>query len=240
MLDRTDSSLSFVLTGPASDGLRQLGVAINKHPSVACHCDLGHPDPKKSVVAHQAYFGSGSDDPPAFRRGSCVSFESYLDVYVYAMRRRNEQSIGVVLPYSQLDDYGLWDYLRRKTRMGNFCVIHLTRQVLSQSMEDIGHAIALISTRDAARSVWLRCKQLDAYQARIRDLCEDRLEIDFEELVLIPNRVQRAAWKFLEVPDRQPFRMQIARGQFNTSDYLRIQSTCHGADRGFFEAMEVA
>jgi len=174
-----------------------------------------HPDDATRRSAHEEYFGSSGTTPDWLVTGH-ISGEQYLTNKIFDNALNEENVVGVKVLYPHIYRYDLWEYFANWCRRGDFCVIQLKRNPVA----------SYLSLREARRqSDWWEqglpvdpdakesfAAQIDvgdlvrfvrahaAAEQKVSSMCDDRLEIDFSELVLNFRHVMEEVMAFLNLP----------------------------------------
>lgn len=219
-------TLNFVVTGGLRSGAALVGSTLANCSEVVCHFDLlAHNDAwtseqtdAKRRTAHEAYFGTGPDWPPAwFSTEMPVSPHQYLAHIVFDNPRRGEGACGAHLSYPTVCRWELHDLFAEKCREGDFCLIHVVRNPVAAYISLVQAERSKIWTRpgNAARQAVLPppitldstaltafCREHATVKARIMSTCEDALVVSYEDLCLHFQAQMRKVFAFLELPDR--------------------------------------
>lgn len=212
---RATQTLNFILAGQARCGGTLLQTSINAHPEAVCHGDLLHEVEAVRQTNHEGYFGPPPDpQSPTYFNSRILSPEHYLSTRIFDNPLWEEAAVGVKLLYQQLYAYDLWDYCQSRCRAGDFCLIHVTRNPVAcfvslQQAKQSGVWTQDFNDRSMLPQpdpVWLVAKDLTAFcrahtahEAKLRQFCDDRLEISYRELFLNYREVMEGVFRFLSL-----------------------------------------
>ena len=213
--------LNFVLTGQAGGGASILRDAIAIHPAVVCHGNLLDHDDAIRRVRHEEYFGPSGNTPDWLVNGH-ISGEQYITNKIFDNPLHGEKAIGLIVAYSHMYAYDLWDYFENWCRRGDFCLIQVKRNPVAcfVSLKDCDPRDVWGTRPDAFRAgakkiesaisplqididdlVWF-VRQQAAADEKIARLCDDRLEIEYSEIILNYAAVMEEVLAFLGLPGR--------------------------------------
>lgn len=206
--------LNFVVTGQVRCGASVIQSSVNSHPKAVCHTDLLHPEAKQRKEAHEGYFGEQAiGDIPDWWSPLLISPEQYLTTRVFDKPKFGEQAIGLKLLYPEMRRHELWDYFENWCRVGDFCLIHVTRNPLAcyVSMKqaeksgvwhcDVNQGTTVVPPPvyvEVEELIWF-CRWHAASQNKVRAIFKDRLEITYKELFLNYRHVMTEVFRFLEL-----------------------------------------
>jgi hypothetical protein len=210
---------NFVLLGQVRCGASVIETSLNQHPQVICHTDLLAPDRETRIESHESYFGRQelAEDEFAFRgpyHPGLLSAEHYLEHQVSDQAKRGEKAVGVRLSYVDIERLELWDFLQHCIRSGDFAVIHVRRNPVVcyasfiQAVESglfhnhVSEPFKLATTKPAyiePEHLIDFCRQHAATERRVWQLLDDRLEIDYHELVLDYQNVMEHTFEYLGI-----------------------------------------
>lgn len=202
--------LNLAVVGQVRSGSSVIQSAVNAHPEAVCYEELLHPDERVRQELHNGYF---EHDPkyPCWFGASERSAEQYLDGYVFDRPTCDERLVGVKLTYPQLHQLDLWDYLRERTLAGDFCTIHVRRNPVACYVS-YKQAMAVVAGGDleeafnpspvfGEREELIRFVRAQAaWEVKLASCCDDRLEIDYQELFLSYPEVMRGVFRYLGLP----------------------------------------
>lgn len=207
--------LNFVVTGQIRCGASVIQTSVNSHHKAVCHADLLHPESKLRKELHESYFGEQVvGDIPDWCSPLLISPEQYMTTRIFDNPKFGEQAVGLKVLYPEMRLYELWDYFEDWGRVGDFCLIHITRNPLAcyVSMKqaeksgvwhcDVNRGTAVVPPPvyiEVEELTWF-CRWHVAAQNKIRTLFKDRLEITYKELFLNYKHVMSEVFKFLELP----------------------------------------
>lgn len=238
LFDKTEC-LNFVLLGPPRSGLTALQTALDCHPQLVCHADLLARDPHVAIAAHKEYF---NDCEMAYHTGN-LSPEAYLRNYVFDRPMRGEKAVGVKLTYNDVHRYQLWDFLAESSRLGDFYVIHITRNPI----------VCMVSEMQASRSgIWAKavndrdfaeeesmlpvslqideltsyCRTHDSTTAKVEQYCPDRFEFSYFDMLMSYPTVMSTIFKQFGVSDFKLAKPSIRRLR-NRGAFDRISNLDH-------------
>ena len=188
-----------------------------------CHADLLHEDQRRRRLNHESYFGpSNNPEVPDWCHPQLISPEQYLTTRVFDKNPFGEHAIGVKLLYSHLRINDLWEYFQDWCRKGDFCVIHVKRNPVAcfvslKQAQQTGVWHQDVNRREkiaVPRPVDVKVEELvdfvrwhQAYEAKVDAMCDDRLEINYQELFLNYHDVMAGVFDFLQLapfPDVSP------------------------------------
>lgn len=187
-------TLNFILTGQIRSGTSIVQGAINNANGAVCHANLLHPDASLRRACHEDYFGAEPDGAVAWFEPIVTgcSAPHYLSHSVFDQPRCGERAIGVRLPYPQLRDLDLYDYLRERYRDGDFCLVHVTRNPIA----------CFVSLKQAER--WRRWQVL--CNAPAPPLPPLPVRVDVDELLafvreheMVAGKIQNSCRDYLEL-----------------------------------------
>lgn len=209
--------LNFIVAGQVRCGASVLQTSIDMHPKATCYGELLHPSVKVRERLHKLYFGptrSGTV-PEWCEPGGWVSPEQYLTTRVFDHPASYEDAVGIKLLYPHIQNSDLWEYCHDCCNQGDFCVIHLYRNPLA----------CYISLKQAKQTgVWAEdinartqvsrpapidpnidelttfCRWHMAHAAKLRQQCDDRLEISYHELIVNYRKVMTYVFEYLDLP----------------------------------------
>jgi hypothetical protein len=208
-------TLNFIVTGQLRCGASVVQTSICLHPSAHCHADLLHADEEVRQQRHYGYFGAPPDGVPLHFVPRLLSAEQYLTSRIFDRPENGERAVGVWLPYMALATYDLWEYLHDRCCDGDFALIQVNRNPLA----------CYVSWKQAEKHGWWYqlpdsaaptdvpdpidfdprefadfCRQHLAHEAKVRQFCDDRLEIDYQELFLNYHEVMAGVFSYLDLP----------------------------------------
>ena len=224
MLFEPPTTLNTVVTGQVCCGDKYLSAILCDHPDITCHSVLLDPDDAVRRYYHESYFGGDGSTPDWLVEGN-ISGEQYLTNKIFDNPLKREEVIGVSVLYPHLYARDLWDYFSEWCRVGDFCVIHLKRNPVAcfaslKMWENSGHNLIPSSVTEfdytytdiAGHPIQLDLDELYEFvrthlaaDIKVAMMCEDRLEISYEELMLDFSSVCPHLFSFLgreTIPDR--------------------------------------
>ena len=196
--DEDKTNVNFMLLGNVYSGAGLMQHCLNQHLSVICHSDLLHKDEKVRKLAHENYFGDCGQAFDWFIPTQ-ISAEQYLANKIFDNNLKEEKAIGMALNYEDIVTYDLWQFIDQMGRIGDFFLIHVVRNPIACYV-----AKALANTDK--RTVMLDEQKLikfvrshAAYQLKIDALCEDKVVIDYTELIMDYTTVMTNLLTFMEI-----------------------------------------
>ena len=202
--EENPETLNFVIVGNCSSGHSLLQSSLNAHPSMVCHKNLLSDDESKRQAEHEHYFGE-SCKVPDWYQPHVLSMEQYLNNKIFDNNLYGEKAIGVCIDYQTLYDGDLWDYLDQKSRLGDFCIIHVVRNPIACYIAQNAKNNQLSSLR-AGRfvSYTLNDEKLVSFvrkhiaaEMKVNQLFSDKAVIDYHELLLDFRGTLENLFKFL-------------------------------------------
>ena len=210
--------LNFVVTGQIRCGASVIQTSIQTHPKAVCHGDLLHTNESLRRAAHEAYFGVSESERIVewcAPRLTDLSPEQYLTSRIFDHPRYDEQVVGTRLLYPHLQAFDMWDFCRAQCLRGDFCLIHVTRNPLAcyismKQAEQTGVYQQRIDDRTIVETpqpvnvdigeLTAFCREHAAQERKIREHCDDRLEIEYRDLIVDYNRVIATVFDYLDLP----------------------------------------
>lgn len=206
---------NFVLTGEVRSGAGAVLTSVNNCGQAICHADLFHASEAHRRAAHESYFGpSVGDSPEWYVEASHTSPWQYINKTVLDNPKRGEWAVGFYAPYAAVRRLELYDLFQSRWRAGDFSIVHVVRNPVA----------CFVSLKQAEKTgVWRRgiadeqavcprpvklvpeelvafCRESEATRSKIRDHCEDRLEIHYRDLVVNYQRTMADLFDFVELP----------------------------------------
>jgi len=144
-----------------------------------------------------------------------ISPEQYLNTRVFDNPLHGEQAIGLRILLPQLERHSLWEYLHDRCQSGDFCVIFVRRNPVCCFVSALQASQTRIWSCPVSSKVQLVrpapvdvdpteltkfCRDYAANEARLRQVCDDRLEIEFLEMIIDYHQVMAGVFDFLHVP----------------------------------------
>lgn len=208
--------LNCMVVGQLRAGTSVLQTSINMHSKAMCHGDVLHPDLAVRRKLYEDYFGPdpSEDTPGWYVLGGLVSPEQYLTARIFDHPLYQEQVIGATVPYPRLHEHVLWEYCHERCLEGDFCVIHVRRNPIAcyvslMQAEQTGVWSQLINDRTVIesphpvrldpRELTTFCRWHAAHEGKIAMLCDDRLEINYLELITNYPKVMEGVFAYLEL-----------------------------------------
>jgi hypothetical protein len=210
--------LNFVLTGQTGGGASILRDAVAVHPTVVCHGNLLDHDDSVRRLRHEDYFGPSGTTPDWLVNGH-ISGEQYITNKIFDNPLHGEKVVGLTVAYSHMYAYDLWDYFESWCCRGDFCLIQVKRNPVAcfVSLQDHDPRNLLETRPDGSREgksesiksplqiniddlVWF-VRQHIAADDKIARICDDRLEIEYSEIILDYAAVMREVLSFLGLPE---------------------------------------
>jgi len=204
--------VNFVVIGSQRSGLSILQTSLSSHPSAVCHGELLHPSEADRIRLYHDYFGTSEDTELAWFVPVNGSAEQFLSGRVFDRALRGERAIGVTLSYREAVKYNLWEYLHDRCLDGDFCVLSVRRNPLACYVSEMqakqtGLRTCVVSDNVRlyapspvelnVRDLTAFCREQLACDARLSQLCSDRLEIEFIDLLVDYRRVISTTFEFL-------------------------------------------
>jgi|TARA_R110000824_G_scaffold82768_9_gene207467 hypothetical protein len=259
--------LNFVITGQLECGASLLREALNRHSMLICHGDLLAEDDASRRVHHESYFGPSGNTPDWLVAGH-ISGEQYLTNKIFDNPLRGEKAIGVKIPYSRVYAYDLWDYLSNRCLVGDFCMIQVKRNPVAcfVSIQQRCPVFPNLATpQESSFERELReisdlpppppppLLQLDidelvsfvrqhaAADEKIARVCDDRLEINYSELIYDFPNVFQETLKFLGMPServKSPICIKGAGAGHRLTQWRHLRDKVPHDIRSYFEDKE--
>jgi hypothetical protein len=219
-------TLNLILVGQQRCGASALQSSIHAHPSAACYDRLFHADPQVRAQAYQDHFDRDApvNETEAEQRSRfrcCyvtfaeVSPEQYLSTHVFDNPPQGETAVGVHLDYAAIRRYQMWEYFEDWCRAGDFCMLHLRRNpvacyvslcqarqtgVWQRSVNDRSRTALPSSVAvDPDELTWF-CRNYEMDAGKAARMCDDRLEIEYRDLLMDYPRVMAEVFRFLNLP----------------------------------------
>ena len=235
----------FLLVGQKNCGTGLVRDAISVHPDAVCYGELLHEDETKRREYHESHFGQLPDEgvPGWFVEG-VTNAERYLSTEVFDHPLRDQLVYGLQIAYGDVTKWDLWDYLREKCLAGDFCVIHVFRAPLpcfaASKAEEIAEHRG--DTGWEVKDVELFAQKHESEMRRVRGVCADAIEIDFQELSDSGTAVIEKLFGFLELPtiSRKVIQSSVSRSlkEMRNSSFRRILSSVRSMRGGMPVWME--
>lgn len=216
--DARTRCLNFVVTGNVRSGAYVLQTTISNRTGAICHGNLLHPDKDIRREAHESYFGVGTPGKIPEWFNAEISPWHYLSHTVFDNPRAGEHSIGIRLSYSDIETWELCELVERRCREGDFCLIHVRRNPIAcfvslkqaeaskrwcRSLNDRRTSYVGAIVADPAELVEF-CRKHMAMERRISAACDDRLDVEYGDLVFDFQRTMRRVLDFVELPCDPP------------------------------------
>lgn len=223
--------LNFVVVGQQRCGGSVVQTSVAAHPQAACLGEVLHANQQVRQDNHEAYFGPSKPELPQWFNPDDISSEQYLTTRVFDHPKHGEKVLGLRVSYAAMQQYDLWDYLHHRGLEGDFVLIHVMRNPLAcfisqrQAMQELRRdQVHEVSTRlemevpapigfgdkDIKELVEF-CRWHAAFETRINNTFDDRLEIDYRELFLNYPQVMQEVFAFLELPPFHDVRPGVQR-----------------------------
>lgn len=246
--DVMTTAWNFVLTGEVRSGAGVIQSSINNRKGVVCHACLFDRDDAVRRAAHEAYFGE-SKDPERMPEWYVEGFTNpwqYIN-HTILEPRKGETATGFHLPYSAVRSMELYDLFEQKHREGGFSIIEVIRNpvacfislkqaeksgVWSQTVGTVQRTRPPQPVRIDAKELTEFCREHEATLSKIRATCEDRLEIQYRDLVLDYQGVMRQVFDHVELPEapvwakpgRKRLRNRVIRSRVSNWAELRMEA----------------
>jgi hypothetical protein len=207
--------LNFVITGQLRSGASAIQRVVNKHIRAVCHAELLHPDNATRRACHESYFGESGNTPDWLVDGH-ISGEQYLSNKIFDNALNGERVIGVEVPYPHIYAHDMWDYFADRCTHGDFCLIQVKRNPIAcfMSLQEEKYREGCHSAQalggSASPDIFPAQIDLDelvyfvrhqaAADEKVSRICDDRLEIDYAEIILDYPNVMEQAMSFLDIP----------------------------------------
>ena len=202
-------TLNFMVAGNAECGHDLLQASLSAHPEIICHGDVLHKAEALRKTEHEEYFGA-SGRVPDWYVPSYLSMEQYLNNKIFDNTLHEEQAVGVKVEYQHFIDQDLWDYTIRKCRQGDFCLVHVQRNPVAcfvDYMRSEAWPHNLGPLRVSQNSVRVDPGLLTTFvrnhlstALKVDGLCEDRVVVNYHELVLDFRGTSEKLFKYLDIP----------------------------------------
>jgi hypothetical protein len=208
---------TYVLTGEVRSGAGAIISGINSRAGAICHADLFHPQEERRREAHEKYFGPAADPVrlPEWYMPGLISPYQYLS-RTALVPQNEESSVGCYLSYNSVRQMELYDLFEEKCREGGFGIVHVVRNPVAcfvslKQAQQSGLWHVPRGRRSSQRTpmpLRLDADELHAFvqnhgttTAKIRAACEDRLEIQYSEIVTDYQGVMRRVFDHIELPE---------------------------------------
>lgn len=202
-------TLNFMVAGNAECGHDLLQASLSAHPEIICHGDVLHKAEALRKTEHEEYFGA-SGRVPDWYVPSYLSMEQYLTNKIFDNTLYEEQAVGVKVEYQHFIDQDLWDYTIRKCRQGDFCLVHVQRNPVAcfvDYMRSGAWPHNLGPLRVSQNSVRVDPELLTTFvrnhlstALKVDGLCEDRVVVNYHELILDFRGTIEKLFKYLDIP----------------------------------------
>ncbi len=211
--------LNFVVVGESRSGCGVVQSTLNNRVGAVCHAGLFQPDIILRRAAHEAYFGLGRDPKrsPEWFIDDCTSPCQYLNHVVFDNPLHGEVAVGLTVPYEAVQRWELHDLFHLRCQEGDFCLVHVLRNPVACFVSGKQAEHGAPRTRpwpetgappripgpmslDAAELTHF-CRASAAMHQRLNDSCSDRLEVQYQDLYTNYQKVMRAVFEFLELPE---------------------------------------
>lgn len=211
---RPRAELNFLLTGNDVASLNFVREHLNRCDKLFCHGQVLHADHRIRSQAHCAYLGDeiAKDGELVFKPYACSpsptagqwqagdpqqSPDKYLSHAIFDNAMRGETHIGVQILYADLLRLDLWDFIRMRSREGDFCVIEVARNpVAALAARELPNKGVLYLDAD---QVVAACDSSHTAQSRLRAAASDLASVDFRELLDSPEKIMQELAAFLVV-----------------------------------------
>jgi len=233
-------TLNYMVIGNCNAGHELLQASLTVHPKMVCHGDLLHIDEDIRRTEHEDYFGD-SGKVPDWYQPKQLSVEQYLNNKIFDNTLFDEKAVGVKVDYSTFVKNDLWDFAAERCRVGDFCLLHVTRNPIACYFEYQGKLKQLgysdspfnrfnsISYLDPEELVTFVRDHL-ANEIKINRLCSDRAVIPYHELVLDFKGTLEQVCTFLGVqfssaciPNRKRLKIQDIKGRIGNWTQLQAE-----------------
>lgn len=202
-------TLNFMVAGNAECGHDLLQASLSAHPEIICHGDVLHKAEALRKTEHEEYFGASGRVPDWYVPGY-LSMEQYLNNKIFDNTLYEEQAVGVKVEYQHFIDQDLWDYTIRKCRQGDFCLVHVQRNPVAcfvDYMRSGAWPHNLGPLRVSQNSVRVDPELLTTFvrnhlstALKVDGLCEDRVVVNYHELILDFRGTIEKLFKYLDIP----------------------------------------
>jgi len=204
--------MNFMIVGNHRSGYGVVQSSVDAHPEAVCHKGLLNKDKDVRQEHHVRYFGRAQADVPQWydpQTWKQFSIEQYLTTRVFDHPRYGENIVGVIASYDEIDEVFLWEDLKERSMRGDFVIVHVKRNPLAcfvslQQIRQCGVSDQKLFIPSAvtidAKELTEFCRSHDAHSERVSCLFEDRLEIDYRELVLNYRETMQETFDYLNLP----------------------------------------
>jgi len=213
---RSKDILNFVVTGQVRCGASVIQTSVRSHPKATCHGDLLHHEEDVRRETHEEYFGAPFKAAmPEHCIPGEVNPEQYLSARVFDSPLNGEEAIGVKVLFPHLKANDLWEFLHERSLEGDFCTILVLRNpvacyvswkqalqtgVFQQDIDDRQPLNSPLPVDLEPSKLVPFVRWHVAFEERIRQYCDDRLEIHYRELFLNYHEVMGQVFEYLELP----------------------------------------
>lgn len=207
---------NFVVTGETRSGAGAVVTGLNNRKDAVCHVDLFHESEEVRRTAHLKYYGECKDDTPCwFVEGETNPWQ-YINNSILDNPKKGESAVGFYLPCRALLRYELCDLFDQRGKEGDFSVIQVIRNPIAcyvslKQAELTGEwtrawnaplrAAPPGPIRVIADDLVQFCRSHAATVSKIRAACDDRLEIQYRDLVFDYQVVMRKVFDFVELTE---------------------------------------
>jgi hypothetical protein len=241
--DDNPETLNFMLAGNYHSGYGLLQSSLSAHPTMVCHGEVFHGSEKIRKSEHEQYFGPSGGRFADHFVPTHLSAEQYLNNKIFDNTLHGERAVGVKVAYDTLLHYDLWDYLDQKSRAGDFCLVHVSRNpvacyVSQQQAAARANAIAPGACYIDPVALTEFCRRHESAALKLDRFCPDRVVIPYHELLLDFRGVLERLFAFLELefsPACIPNRCRVQRREVRqrVSNWFELCARVPGDVREF-------
>jgi hypothetical protein len=210
-MSRTQT-INFVVTGDVRSGSSVVQSSLNKVRGVVCHQNLLHEDENVRRKEHEDYYGA-SAVPEWFQ--TLGSPWQYVNHQIFDNPQREEEAIGLRLPYNRIRAFQLYDLIHDRCMEGDFGLVHVQRNPVACYVSYMQAKATGIWSRllnDAPQSMIPPPVQLDpaaltafvrnhtSIRGKLEASCDDVLVVQYRDLVRDFRLTMSKVLDFIELP----------------------------------------
>jgi|JI10StandDraft_1071094.scaffolds.fasta_scaffold02263_24 hypothetical protein len=197
--DENKSNTNFMIIGNSCAGAGLLHHCLRTHPEIVCHIDLLHENEKIRKAEHESYFGDSAQAFDWFVPAQ-ISAEQYLANKIFDNNLRDEKTIGVTLTYADVAKYDLWHFIDQMYRIGDFYLIHVTRNPVACFLVQELNKSRLKRNLDINEAQLIKfVRDHLAFELKINELVADKVVLPYHELIMDYTGVMSKLLPFMEV-----------------------------------------
>lgn len=197
---RNSNILNCIAVSGSPTALSMLCDSLDELPDVCCHRGLLDKDHAVRRENHEKYFGE-SQKLVDWCDNYEISAEQYLANKVFDRALHNERVIIAGMLYTDIQDADLWEFIASRSRIGDFCLIHLERNPLACYADQQKFTYRIFSqlqehSHKLKPYVHDHCRLRD----KLNSICRDRVTFSFREFLLDYRRTCRRICRYLGLP----------------------------------------